>query len=276
MKKLWLLFSILFVGLLTITQVLAQKKLQLKINRYLEVRSTSGNVTYQNRQISQLARIGIKLQNVGDSISTGQRSSSMLSLDTGIGFIQVAENTKLEIQKLQTTSQGGRITNLQVTGGQVRLKIRTFTHQDSTLQIQTPAGITGVRGTDFGVSVQPTGKTGVATLTGSVATTAQGQRVYVNKGFQTLVIPGEPPSVPTPLRNNTRLDVQVLEERRNQQVRIVAKVDPVNLVMLLNQPLITDRSGKFDITIPMPANRRVAMTVTTPLSKKQDYELIVP
>ncbi|MBD2625823.1 FecR family protein [Trichormus variabilis] len=276
MKKRWLLLSVLVIAILTISRVSAQNNFQLRVNRYIEVRRVSGDVTYQNGKTSQSARIGVKLKNVGDSISTGQRSSSMLVLDTGIAFVQVAENTKLEIQKLQQTRNGGHITNLQVKSGQVRLKVRPFTHKDSSLQIETPAGIAGVRGTEFGVSVQPTGKTGVATLTGSVSTTAQGQSVYINKGFQSLVIPGEPPSAPLPLRNDTSLNLQVLEEEGNQQARIVAKVDPVNLVIFANQPLTTDRSGKFDITIPMPANRRVAVTVTTPLGKKQDYELVVP
>ncbi|MBD2693169.1 FecR family protein [Anabaena catenula] len=276
MKKRWLLLSVLVIAILTISRVSAQNNFQLRVNRYIEVRRVSGDVTYQNGKTSQSARIGVKLKNVGDSISTGQRSSSMLALDTGIAFVQVAENTKLEIQKLQQTRNGGHITNLQVRSGQVRLKVRPFTHKDSSLQIETPAGIAGVRGTEFGVSVQPTGKTGVATLTGSVSTTAQGQSVYINKGFQSLVIPGEPPSAPLPLRNDTSLNLQVLEEAGNQQARIIGKVDPVNLVIFANQPLTTDRSGKFDITIPMPANRRVAVTVTTPLGKKQDYELVVP
>ncbi|MEA5577883.1 FecR family protein [Anabaena sp. UHCC 0451] len=276
MKRHWLLLSIFFVVALTISQVLAQDRLQVRVNRFLEVRSVSGDVTYQNKQSSQPARIGTKIQNVGDRISIGKRSSTMLALDTNIGFLQVAENTKLQIQKMQTTNNGGRITHLQVKGGQVRIKLRPFTHRDSSLEIETPAGITGVRGTEFGVSVQPSGKTGVATLTGSVATSAQGQTVYINKGFQSIVIPGEPPSPPMPLRNDTRLDVRFLADQGNQQVRIAGKIDPVNLVILGNQPLTTDKNGTFDTVVPLPANRRIAVTVTTPLGKKQDYELAVP
>jgi hypothetical protein len=276
MTKNWFTFLISIIGVLTITQVLAQDKLQVRVNRYLEVRSISGNALYQNRYQSQPARIGTKLVNVGDSLSVGNDSSTTLALDTGIGFIQVAENTKLQIRKLQTTQKGGKITHLQVTGGQVKLKLRSFTHDDSSLQIETPAGITGVRGTEFGVVVQPGGKTGVATLTGSVATSAQGKTVYVNKGFQSMVIPGKPPSPPIPLRNDPSLDVRFLAVVANQKVRIVGKIDPVNLVILGNQPLTTDNNGRFDILVSLPDNSRIPLTVTTPLGKIQDYELAVP
>lgn len=276
MKRQGLLLSILVAGFLFIGQVFAQEKLQVKVHRYLEVRNVYGDVTYQNGHISQIARVGTKLENVGDSISIGERSSTMLALDTNIGFLEVAANTQLQIQKLQTTSNGGRITHLQITGGQVFLKLRPFTNRDSSFQIQTPAGITGVRGTEFGVSVQPSGKTGVATLTGSVATSAENQTVYVNKGFQSLIIPGEPPSPPIPLRNDTRLDVRFLAAIKNQQARIIGKIDPVNLLILGNQPLTCDQTGRFDIVVPLPANRRIAATVTTPLGKKQNYQLAVP
>jgi hypothetical protein len=70
--------------------------------------------------------------------------------------------------------------------------------------------------------------------------------------------------------------VRFLAAVANQQVRIAGKIDPVNLIMLENQPLTTNRDGTFDILIPLPANRRIAVTVTTPLGKKQEYELAVP
>jgi hypothetical protein len=43
------------------------------------------------------------------------------------------------------------------------------------LEISSPSGVAGVRGTVFGVAVDPKGKTGISTLEGAVATTAKGQ-----------------------------------------------------------------------------------------------------
>ena len=275
-KKHWLLLSLFFIFLLTFQQALAKNNLQLRVNRYLEVSSIFGNVTYGNQQTSQPANIGTKLQKVGDSISTGKNSRTMLALDTEIAFVEVAENTKLQIQKLHSTSNNGKVTELLVTGGQVRLKVRPLNNRESRLEIKTPAGITGVRGTEFGVSVQPSGKTGVATLKGQVVTSAQGKTVSVNKGFQSFVIPGKPPSPPVRLQDDTSLQIKILADMGNQQAKIAGKLDPVNLVILANEPLITNQNGEFEVITALPNNRKIAVSITTPLGKKQKYELAVP
>ena len=275
-KKHWLLLSLFFIFLLTFQQALAKDNLHLRVNRYLEVRSIFGNVIYGNQQTSQPANVGTKLQKVGDSIGTGKNSRTMLALDTEIAFVEVAENTKLQIQKLHSTSNNGKVTELLLTGGQVRLKVRPLNNRESRLEIKTPAGITGVRGTEFGVSVQPSGKTGVATLEGQVVTSAQGKTVSVNKGFQSFVIPGKPPSPPVRLQDDTSLQIKILADMGNQQAKIAGKVDPVNLIILANESLITNQNGEFEVITALPNNRKIAVSITTPLGKKQKYELAVP
>jgi FecR protein len=277
MKKLWVYTLVLVAfGLAYILHTsAADGQLQVRVNRWLEVRRPVGQVLYFRGQISQLARHGMRLQAVGDAISTKERSSTVLALDNGIGFIQVSENTTLTVQKLQSARGGGQITQLQIISGQVRLRVRPFANPTSRLEIQTPAGISGVRGTEFGVSVQPNGKMGVATLEGGVATSAQGQSVLVKAGFQNMTMRGEPPFAPVPLREDTRLNISQLVARGNQ-VRIVGITDPVNMLKIAQQPQNTDVSGKFDITILLLANRRIEAVVVTPLGKKQLYELAVP
>ena len=275
-KKHWLLLSLFFIFLLTFQQALAKDNLHLRVNRYLEVRSIFGNVIYGNQQTSQPANVGTKLQKVGDSIGTGKNSRTMLALDTEIAFVEVAENTKLQIQKLHSTSNNGKVTELLLTGGQVRLKVRPLNNRESRLEIKTPAGITGVRGTEFGVSVQPSGKTGVATLKGQVVTSAQGKTVSVNKGFQSFIIPGKPPSPPVRLQDDTSLQIKILADMGNQQAKIAGKVDPVNLIILANESLITNQNGEFEVITALPNNRKIAVSITTPLGKKQKYELAVP
>jgi hypothetical protein len=266
---------LIFVGLMSTMNASSADPLRVRVKRWLEVRRSVGQVIYTSNQKSQPARSGLRLQSVGDTITTKQGSSAVLAMDIGTGFINIAENTTVTVSKLETGTGGERVTQLQVKSGQVRLQIRRLTHDTSRVEIKTSAGVAGVRGTEFGVSVQDDGKTGVATREGSVATMAQGKTVLVDAGFQNLTIPGNPPSPVVPLRNNTRLDIrQLLAE--GDRVRIAGTVDPVNLVKINQQKLDIDPSGRFDINVPLPANRQVNAVVITPLGRQQQYQLSVP
>jgi hypothetical protein len=277
MKPWWLanfiLLQVVLVG--TLNASAADKRLQVTVKRWLEVRQPIGQVLHSSGNKSQPARNGLRLQAVGDAIITKQNSSAVLAIDIGTGFIKVSENTNINIQKLERGRGGEQITQLQVKTGQVRLQVRQFTHPGSRLEIKSPAGVAGVRGTDFGVNVQENGSMGVATLTGGVATNAQGKTVLVKAGFQNITIPGKPPSKPVPLKDNTDLNIRQLSASGNQ-VRIIGSVDPVNLLIIAKQERKTDVNGKFDITVPLLPNRTVDAVVVTPLGKKQLYELAVP
>lgn len=248
------------------------------MERWLEVRQTSGTVNYYRGKIFQPAHVGMRLNKVGDGISTAARSQSILAVDTGIGFINVAERTMLRVLHMQKLADGGQVTRLAVTGGQAHLRIRKFTHSTSDLEIQTPAGWSAVRGTYFGVTVHPDGKTGVATREGKVETKAQGKAVEIQAGFQSLVIPGEAPTEPTliPKQGSARLQLQRLAAVGEGTARIMGKIDPVNLLIIRDTPQVVDRTGQFDITVPMPQNRRISVVVITPLGERQAYELAVP
>ena len=263
--------AILLVGNLAIAQ-----SLKVRVNRWLEVRQVQGAVTLIQGQTTRAARDGDRLQAAGDGVQTGANSTTVLAVDTGVGFVKVSEKTNLRVQQLEKLPDGGQITRLQITGGQARLQVRKFTNPSSRLEIQSPAGLSAVRGTEFGVSIQPDGKTGVATLEGKVAAIAQGASVPIVAGFQSLVVPGEAPTPPTPLREDTSLQLQLLESIGNNQARIAGRVDVVNLVLVNDQPLSLDRNGEFDVRVALPRDRRIRAIVTTPLGSKQLYELAVP
>ena len=271
-----LLLFVLGISLLALGDLAIAQSLKVRVNRWIEVRQIQGTVSLYQGQKSQPARNGSRIQAVGDGVQTGAKSSAVLAVDTGIGFIKVSENTNIRVLQLERLASGGQTTRLQVTGGQARLQVRPFTNPDSRLEILSPAGLSAVRGTEFGVSVQPDGKTGVATLEGKVAAIAQGASVPIQAGFQSLVIPGEAPLPPTPLREDTRLQLQVLEAVGNNQARIAGQVDVVNLVLVNDQPLSLDREGQFDVRVALPRGRRIRAVVRTPLGKQQIYELAVP
>ncbi len=259
-------------------EILALKptgSMQVKVHRWLEVTQMTRNVTYQNSQSDRPAQIGDRLTATGDRLATGVKSQATLDLDNGLGLVNVNASTTVKIQELKILPSGGRIAQLKIDGGQVRLKVRSFKNPDSRLELITPAGVSGVRGTEFGVSVHPNGNMSAATLTGKVATTAQGQEVMVTAGFQNLTIKGEAPLPATPLTNDTRLTLEELQ-LEGSVIHLVGRVDAVNLLEIDAQPIATDRTGHFDVKLPVKDNYQLTSIVTTPLGIQQIYELAIP
>ncbi|WP_225887006.1 FecR family protein [Nodosilinea nodulosa] len=247
----------------------------VRVERGLSVRQIQGEVTVLRPGGAAPAAIGNSLTAVGDGLRTGARSSAVLAVDTDVGFLDVSERTELRISALEMASDGGRITHLDVSQGQVRTRLRHFTHEGSEFEIQTPGGISGVRGTEFGVSVQGDGKTGIATLTGAVDTTAAGQTVGVPAGFQNLMRPGEPPTQPVPLRDDPGLEYerQVVLENNTRYVILTGRVDPVNTVFVDSVPQIVDRQGEFRLKRLATARLRVEVLVITPLGRQEVHAI---
>jgi hypothetical protein len=239
------------------------------------VQQIQGEVTVLRSQGSAPAAQGDQLSAVGDGLRTGDRSTAVLELDTDVGFLDVSEGTELRIRRLEMAADGGRITHLALPQGQGRTRLRRFTHQGSEFKIETPAGMTGVRGTEFGVSVQEDGKTSIATLTGAVDTTAAGTTVAVPAGFQNLMQPGEPPTEPVPLRDDPGLQYerQFFFEKNTRYVTLMGQVDPVNTVFVDGAPQPVDRQGEFRLTRLATSRLRVEVVVLTPLGRQELHEI---
>ncbi len=257
----------------------AQSQLQVKTNRYLQVEQIQGKVFFRNQNTNRPARKGDRLSNVGDEIVTDEKSTAVLSVDTGVGFVNVAKQTVVRIESLQITSDNGRITNLQVPRGQVRLQIRRFTNPSSRFNLQTPAVVTGVRGTEYVVNVKDDGRTILSTFDGAVLTEAQKTEVLVSKGFQNQTIVGEPPSQPMPIQENIDLDYQVLKlfESGDRKVILVGKVDFANTVSIDGIEQNIDRDGQFrtELTTNSIYRAEIKVIVTNPLGKQRIYELAI-
>ncbi|MBD2326100.1 FecR family protein [Alkalinema sp. FACHB-956] len=254
---------------------LSQSSLSVRVQKWLQIQEIAGTVTITTPQGKRSAKLGDRLQAVGDSITTGSKSRAKLLVDTAIGTIEVSENTKLQIQTLSAVTDQGRITRLSMPYGRARLKLRKFTSPNSRLEIQTPAGVNGVRGTEFGVAIQPNGKTGLAVLEGAVASEALRQEVQVPAQFQNFTVPGETPSTVVPLREDTNLNYQLqkLVNRGIRRIKFVGQVDPVNLVTVNGTPLNTNAAGQFSVLFPAPSHLNIQVVVTTPLGTEKRYDI---
>lgn len=270
--------------LLTMSPTAAQRNLRVSGDRALGITQTKGYVEIIPRDgRRRQAQQGDRLSNAGDILITGPDSSARLEMDQAIGVVTMAENSRLQVRTLSVTVAGDYLSELFVSQGQVRLRLRPFTNPGTRLEIYTPAGVSGVRGTDFGVSVRLDGQTGIATFEGSVASSAQGQTVMVNALQQSLIRPGEPPTEPVPLTDNPALLIETLralpgqfDAAGRQLAQVSGSTDFVNLLELNQQQRRLNREGQFDIILPMSAGRRIPAAVITPLGTRQVYKLLVP
>lgn len=261
--------------------VAAQEDIRIpasRSTRWLEIRKADGEVTYQRRdREASAAAVGNRLTQAGDRLTTGVKSSSLLAFDNGIGFARVTESTEMTVAELEVANHQGRITRLSVPRGNVTLQIRRFTNPNSRLEVETPAGIAGVRGTVFGVGVSPAGKMAVATQSGAVDAIAQGETVLVNQGFYSLIVPGQPPTPPRELTGSLALEIEVLETVDPTDIaaggRIVGRVDPVNAVYLEGEAIETALDGSFDRVFPVREDFKLDVVVRSPLGGEKSYEL---
>lgn len=275
--------AVMVVGLTSETS--NARPLTVRVNRWLELRNASGSVDSLRNGQWQQAQVGNRLATVGDGLRTGGGSLARLAVDTQIGFVGLSENTTLTITRLESTPSGGKITELAVPRGQARVFVRPFTNPETTLEIRTPAGVNGVRGTDFGISVQPSGRSSLVVEEGSVASSAQGESVLVPSGFQNYTIPGEPPTKPMPLTENPNLDIRRLDTLRRDGEEIVLLEGATFVVNALlvegeTQEVQADEDnqqlGTFLLELPMPTDSRsIEVIVTTPLGKTQIYDVVV-
>jgi hypothetical protein len=251
-----------------------QARQRLRLNGWLRVEKLEGRVIYRRleRSAPLKAWLGQRLSQVGEILETAADGTALLVLDSGLGTLTVAQNTKLTIKALHTNREGGRITRIEVLRGQVRLKVRPLTNPSSRLELQTPVGITGVRGTEFGLAVQPSGQTGVATLSGRVDAAALGTTVTVDEARQTVILPGLPPQSPQPLRDDPDLKMSLAEGSAGR-VRLVGVTDPANLLLVDGEPYNTGPGGDFEIVYHSRGQAVMTLRSITPLGTQRKYEI---
>ncbi len=254
----------------------AQNSIDVSGNRSLRVQDISGNVQYFTTNTSYPAQVGGQLTAVGDGVRTGNGSSCTLAVDVGVGTIALRENTELLIQELAFAEDNGRITRLSVPQGSVTLNLRRFTHRGSELEIETPSGVSGVRGTEFGIIVHPEDqRTSVATETGAVFAEAVGTTVDVPDGFQTLMRVGEPPLEPQPIPAEPVFEYRVEESIRNsvRYLVLVGRIDPINQIYVADELQDVTETGEFRYESLAYRGVSIQVNIVTPLGDVTTYDI---
>jgi len=113
-----------------------------------------------------------------DKIDTKANSKVSFAFDDA-SSISIGENAEVKITKhIFDPNKNLRQTVVEVSLGAVRFAVTKEKNKNSTFKVITPAGIAGVRGTEFVVIVEPDGKTTFVGLEGSIETipfTPEGQ-----------------------------------------------------------------------------------------------------
>ena len=275
--------------------------------RSLQIQEISGTVTFKGRP----AVVGDRLIAPGDEIITGSDSTARLAIDNNTGIVEVAEKTAVKISSLS----GEKDTAIFVSRGRVRLSIgktaaTTPTANTSTIippnqiaslntfsglgklsqiaqqkssprtapvRVETPEGVAGVRGTSFGVSVGPDGKTAVSTIEGSVGVSDRTEsEVVVNGGNATAIFPQTPPVAPSASPRLAQLKVRSLFRVSGNIYRLKGQVNPIDIIYVNNEAIKIDREGKFSIQGILPPSRRLKIVVRGPSVTERHYSLAVP
>lgn len=262
-------------GLVISATALMAQPLRTNSQRWLEVRQLAGSVTYRAGS-SRGARVGDRFTAAGQGLTTGPGSSAVLTVDDGIGVVRVAENTDLVVTTLNTVAGGGKVTQMNVTRGQARLQVRRFNNPASRLEINTPAGVAAVRGTEFGVTVSDiSGKAGISTREGAVSVSAQGRSVLVQSNQFSTIVPGQPPTPPMTITRDMRLDVQEILPQGNQ-VQITALTEAPNLVFVGGVPVEVSQMGQVKALVPGSSGQAINVLVRNPFGDERVYQILVP
>ncbi len=278
--------------------------------RSLEIQEIRGTVTFKGRP----AVVGDRLLAPGDEIITGPDSTARLAIDNNIGIVEVSEKTAVKISDL-SSSAGENDTAIFVSRGRVRLSIgktaaptasantstiippqqiaalNTFSGIAETSQIaqqkkyprtapvrvETPEGVAGVRGTSFGVSVGPDGKTSVETIEGTVEVSGRtDSEVVVTRGNATAIFPETPPVAPSASPRLAKLKVRSLSRLSGNIYRLSGQINPIDIIYVNNETIKIDRQGNFKIQGILPPSRRINIVVRGPSVTERHYSIAVP
>ncbi len=271
-----LFLTLLSSVLVVVGPLWAQNAIDVRSDRWLRIRELSGEVEYFTTSTTTAARVGDLLAHAGDGVRTGAHASCVLEVDTGVGTITLAENTELAVRSLDFASDNGQITRLNVPYGNVILNLRRFTHRGSELEIETPSGVSGVRGTEFGIIVHPDDlRTAIATESGAVYATAEGRTVNVTGGLQTLMRSGDPPLPPQPIPPEPIFDYQIEQTIRGQvrYLMLAGQIDPINQVYVEGELQDVAPTGEFRYKSLASRGASLHVRIVTPLGDVTTYDI---
>jgi hypothetical protein len=133
----------------------------------------------------------------GDIIKADDNSNAVITFFEG-STIELKANTEIEVVNLAPAREDGpRTILLNQKIGETISRVTKLIDPADRYEVETPAGIAAVKGTNMIVYVTEAGLTKVVNDEGSVSVTAQGVEVHIPEVMQSIIVPGYPPSQPS-------------------------------------------------------------------------------
>lgn len=144
------------------------------------------------------ALAGATLQ-AGDIVRTQAEGHAAVAFFDG-SVVSLHPESVLLLKVMRSYAAGLNTVRVELTPGRAETRVRPPRGHASRFEIQTPAGITSVRGTDLRVSVPADEKLArTEVLAGEVVVAGAGKDVVVAAGYGTVVRVGQPPAPPVAL-----------------------------------------------------------------------------
>jgi len=141
---------------------------------------------------------GIELQ-AGDVIKTGSGGSVTVTFFDG-SVIELEPDTQVEIVEL--VKGEAKIIRLKQEIGETLSKVEKLADPAALYEIETPAAVAGVRGSQMRIKVAEDGTTSVESLEGKIYVKAQSVEYDIPVGSVSTVVPGQAPSEPEPAQGS--------------------------------------------------------------------------
>jgi len=191
------------------------------------------------------AQIGLVLEE-GDIIKVGNDSQASITFFDG-STIELETGTEIEIETLESAdTENFETITIQQRIGRTISRVKKLADPAARYEIETPSGVAAVRGTTMVIYVDPEGNSQVFNEEGSVVVIAQGVEVQIPEGMQSMIISGQPPSLPAPAGGGGAGSIKIIRYTMPQEGDTITYVYEVTNVGDTQQSNVSITDNEVD------------------------------
>jgi FecR protein/Glucodextranase, domain B len=210
-----------------------------------------------------------ELLNADDGVRTGRNAEAVLRMGDGVE-VRLSPRSEFTVRELSA-----EVSKIRLEEGHVTATV----NEDGKRVLKVAARGTDAEATSaggqFGVVTDGKGQLAVATTTGSVNLTADGQTVEVKSGETSTVTAEGGPSAPRAIPASLFLKVGAATQKTNQLTTTVSgTTDPGALVRVQDATATADDKGRFSMKVPLKDGKNALAVDVTDASGRTRTEAL--